>query len=116
MNHTLKVLFFRGAATLLAACFLASLLSMPAQAGALDDLRASGAIGERFDGLVEARDPSASGTADTVNAKRRAVYAEKAAAQGVEPSQVGQVYAAEIFKTLPPGSWVMRQGGNWVRK
>ena len=85
-------------------------------AGSLQDLRASGALGESASGYAVARDPSAASEASSVNAKRKAVYAKKAAAQGVSVEQVGKVYAGEILKKLPAGTWVQNAAGQWLKK
>lgn len=81
----------------------------------LENLRASGAIGERYDGYVVAREPGASAEAEAINAKRRIIYQEKAAAQGIAVDQVGKVYAEEIFKKVPAGTWI-QVNGNWIKK
>ena len=85
-------------------------------AGSLGDLRASGALGESASGYVVARDPSATAEVASINKKRKAVYAEKAAAQGVSIDQVGKVYAKEIFKKVPAGTWIQNQQGQWLKK
>jgi len=92
--------------------------SAPALAQSLDQLRASGAIGERYDGLVEARsgDGSVRSAVDTVNAQRRGIYAKRAAEQGVSADQVGRVYAQEIFRNAPGGTYFLQENGQWVRK
>ena len=87
----------------------------PAWADALDDLRASGAIGETFEGYVVAREASARAEADAINAKRKAIYQEKAAAQGIDIEQVGKVYAAEIIRKVPAGTWIQIDG-QWRKK
>ena len=73
-------------------------VSKSANAQSLKDLRASDAVGERLDGYVVARDPDAKIFADQVNAKRRQIYEERAAAQGVSVDQLGRVYAQELLK------------------
>lgn len=93
-----------------------SLCVMPAWADNLEQIRASGAIGESLTGYVVARNPSAQAAANAINAKRRAIYQQKAAAQGVSPEEVGKVYALEIFKTLPAGTWVQKSNGQWIQK
>ncbi len=104
-------------AMILAAPLLLTVLgSGPAQAQSLSDLRASGAIGERFDGFAEARDPSARGVADSVNAKRRAEYEKVAASKGIPMDQVGRVFAEKIMGKLPTGAWYLPEGGSWQRK
>jgi len=90
-----------------------------AMAQSLDALRASGAIGERYDGLVVVRDPGAAGAhsvANEVNAKRRSLYEERAASQGVKPEDVGRVYASQIMQKAPGGTWFLGENGNWRQK
>jgi len=29
---------------------------------------------------------------------------------------VGRIYAREIVKNVPPGTWILREDGQWVRK
>ena len=50
------------------------------------------------------------------NAERRALYAERAAAQKVPVDAIGRIYAAEILRKLPPGSWVLGEDGRWRQK
>ena len=91
-------------------------VNSPATAQSLDALRASGAVGERFDGYVQARDGSAQGFVDQVNAKRREIYQQRAAAQGVPADQVGRVYAQQILSEAPKGTWFLDPSGNWMQK
>ena len=88
----------------------------PATAQSLDDLRASGAVGERFDGLAVARDPSAADTVAQINAKRIKIYAERAASQGVTADQVGQVFAKEILQKAPAKTWIQAPDNSWSQK
>ena len=104
-------------AMILAAPLLFTILSGgPAQAQSLSDLRASGAIGERFDGIAEARKSSARSAADSVNAKRRAEYAKVAASKGISVDQVGRIFGKKIIGKLPKGAWYLPEGGSWQRK
>lgn len=89
---------------------------VPALAQSLDALRASGAVGERFDGYLVARDSSAQGFVQQVNNKRRQIYEERAKAQGVPVDQVGRVYAQEILQKAPAGTYFQKPDGSWVRK
>lgn len=93
-----------------------ALSGTPALADSLADLRASGAVGESFSGYVVARDSGARAEADAINAKRKTVYQGKAAAQGVSIEQVGKVYAVEILKKIPAGTWVQKENSQWVQK
>ena len=100
--------------TLLALSLLAGPLSaIPARADQLDDLRRSGALGERFDGFVEARDAGASGFADQINAQRRQAYEQIAAQQGTSVDQVGRIAAKKILDRLPSGVWFKSENGSW---
>jgi uncharacterized protein len=87
-----------------------------AQAQSLDALRASGAVGESYDGLLVARDSSVQSYVDQVNAQRRQIYAQRAAAQGIPADQVGRVYAKEIMDDVAPGTWLRKPDGSWVQK
>lgn len=98
----------------------AMLFSAAAFAGPLDDARAAGWLGERPDGYVGLVDPNAPASAkalmDDVNAKRRALYEQRAAASGVRLSDYQVIVAKEIFDSLPSGVHVMGTGGSWTRK
>lgn len=90
-----------------------------ARADQLDDLRQSGAIGERFDGLLVVRDSgnaSAKSVAAQVNGQRKEIYASRATQQGVSAEDVGKVYAAQILEKAPAGTWFQRADGSWVQK
>jgi uncharacterized protein len=105
----------------LALCAAAMPLVLPgtARAQSLDALRASGVVGERYDGLAIIRgDASAADRAlvDRINAERRRIYQQRAAEQGVPADQVGRVYAGTIFQNAPAGTWFLDAGGNWMRK
>lgn len=107
--------------TVLAVSLLtAALGALPAAAQSLDKLRSSGVVGERYDGLAVVRDAGASSqvraTVADVNAKRRRIYAKRAAEQGVPAAQVGRVYAQEIFRKAPKGTWFLGEDGRWTKK
>jgi len=87
-----------------------------AWAASLQELRASGALGENSSGYVVARDSGAKADAATINKQRKALYAEKAKAQGVSIDQVGKVYASEILKKVPKGTWIQNEKGQWLQK
>lgn len=92
------------------------LLAEPVAAQSLDDLRASGKVGEGYDGFAVARDSSAASTVKTVNAKRRAIYEQQAAQQKISVKQVGMVYANEIVQQVPKGTWILTADGKWRQK
>ena len=88
----------------------------PALAQSLDELRAAGKIGERYDGFAVARDTAFADQVQAINDKRRAIYQEQAKKQGVAVDQVGLVYAKEILQQIPDGTWVLTPDGEWRRK
>ena len=103
--------------SLLAAVAVAlPLLASPGAAQTLDELRASGKIGERYDGFAVARDPGVADQVKEINAKRRAIYEEQAAKQGVPLDQVGAVYAGEIIQKVPVGTWILTADNEWRRR
>lgn len=100
----------------LAAAPLLAALPGPVHAASLGDLLAQGAIGERYDGYVQARDGSAQGTANDVNSKRRQLYEKRAGETGQTADVVGRIYAAEIYKKAAPGTWFLLEDGRWIQK
>ncbi len=92
-----------------------------AQADArLDAYRANGVIAERFDGYVEIRDSNAPGEARglvaDVNAKRRALYNQRASESNVPVEEVGKVFANKIVETAPLGTYFRQPSGDYARK
>ncbi|NNE84005.1 MAG: YdbL family protein [Alphaproteobacteria bacterium] len=102
----------------------AALLLIPAgvvaRADALDDARAQGAIGERFDGFAAVRDPGASPDirklVEDINAKRRKLYNDVSTKEGTTIDAVGRIYARQIVGIVPAGTWILNENGQWVRK
>ena len=113
-NDTSHTNFLR--VILISALLILSLSGKSALAASLQELRASGALGESFSGYVVARDSSAKADAGAINKKRKAVYTEKASAQGVSIEQVGRVYANQILKKVPSGTWFQNEQGQWSQK
>ena len=107
--------FSRG--LVVAAVILALGLSAPpVLAQSLDALRASGAVGERYDGYAEALQSSAAGVVEQVNTKRRQIYARRASEEGTSADQIGRVYAQQIFAKAPPGTKFLQETGAWITK
>ncbi len=98
---------------------IVGLTSAPAEAQSLDQLRASGVVGERFDGYAEARggaSAQARALVSQVNAKRRRLYQQRAAEQRVPAGQVGRVFAQQIMQKAPRGTPFLTESGRWTRK
>jgi len=84
---------------------------------ALDQMRVTGAVVERFDGFLEPRGGSdASALAERVNAERREIYAKRAAELGVPILEVGKIFAQKIGETAPVGTTFLRSDGSTVTK
>lgn len=93
--------------------------SAQSQARPLDAPRAAGTVGERYDGYAVVRGAPTSGISalvEQVNADRRALYAQRAAADGVPVETIGKIYAAEIIKSAPKGTWFLSESGQWTQK
>jgi uncharacterized protein YdbL (DUF1318 family) len=100
-------------------CALPAAASAQSQARLLDAPRAAGIVGERYDGYAVVRGaapPDVVAQVSSVNAERRTVYAQRAAAQGAPVEAVGKIYAAEIMKSAPKGTWFLSESGQWAQK
>lgn len=107
---------FARAMVLAATVLVLGLSGPPALAQSLDQLRASGAVGERYDGYAEALQSGAAGVVQQVNAKRRQIYQQTADKEGASVDQIGRIYARQIFAKAPPGTKFLRENGSWVTK
>lgn len=111
---------FSDARTVLVAALIlvATAVGAVAQSRSLDAPRAAGTVGERFDGYAVVRDGGSGMGAlvDQINAERRKVYTERAAKEKAPVDQIARVYAAEIFRSAPAGTWFLKEDGQWVRK
>lgn len=91
-----------------------------AQDRPLDGPRAQGIVGERYDGLAVIRQPAAAGGLESlvadINAKRQALYQRRAASEGVPATEIGKIYAKEIFRSAPSGTWFQQENGSWLQK
>lgn len=111
----LRLAKFIAVLTLLSAV-LAALPGQTSWAQSLDSLRASGQVGERFDGYLEARDGSTQGFVNQVNGQRRQAYEGIAAQQGISVDEVGGIAAQKIIDGLPSGAWHLTPGGQWQQR
>ena len=108
-------------ALIVAAMMLCALTALPsaAKAQSLDDARASGMVGERFDGFAVARDtatPAVRTMVDNVNKQRAEIYAKRASEQKISADAVGKLYASQIVANAPKGTWIQLPSGAWQRK
>lgn len=112
----------RSSATWLVAIVLALVVVVPgtAFAGALEDAKAAGYVGERPDGYLGVVTPNAPASARNlvkdINAKRRAHYTAIAKKNGTSVAAVEAIVGAKLVKGSPPGTYVMDARGSWIRK
>lgn len=94
------------------------LFANAAHAQSLDDLRASGVVGEGADGYAKVRvaGGNAQSAVDAVNAQRREIYAGQASKGGTSIDEVGRVFAGKIFARQPAGTWFQDLSGRWTQK
>ena len=98
---------------------LAPFVGARAQSRLLDAPRAAGVVGERFDGFAAVHgqaSPEILQLVEQVNAERRTVYAQRAAADRISVEAVGKIYALEIMKSAPPKTWFLSEAGQWTQR
>ena len=113
-----KMLSRRFVLAAVVALMIGAVTGAPAVAQSFQDLRATGAVGEAFDGYARVRSTGgdAQSLVDATNAQRRAIYQKRAQEQGISDDQVGRVYAKAIFDKAPAGGWFLLESGKWVQK
>ncbi|MCG8546884.1 MAG: YdbL family protein [Alphaproteobacteria bacterium] len=91
-----------------------------AQGRPLDAPRAQGLVGERYDGMLVLRNANAPAAVKQLvsqtNAKRLALYKKRAKETGASVRDVGMIYANQIAKDAPKGTYFLTEGGKWVRR
>lgn len=92
----------------------------PVLAGALEDAKADGLVGERIDGYLGVVDSGAPGSVrslvDQINAERRTKYAEIAKKQGAPVEAVAQIAGKKLIERAGSGEYVMGADGSWRQK
>ena len=103
---------------LLVAAFL---LAAPAmgQTPAVNAARASGTVGERYDGYMGVAAPVSGAVRSqvaTINIKRRSLYSNLAASKGVSPQDVGITAGCQLLARVGAGEAYMWADGVWRRR
>jgi len=84
------------------------------------ELRATGLVGERYDGylgIVAAAPPRVRAEVDAVNIRRRSHYTALARSRAVVVEEAGAATACEIFATrIAPGQYYMLPDNVWRRR
>jgi uncharacterized protein YdbL (DUF1318 family) len=97
------------------------LASVPAaaQTPAIDAARASGAVGERYDGylgVAAAASAAVRSQVATINIQRRALYSNLAASKGVSPQDVGITAGCQLLARVSVGEMYLWADGAWRRR
>jgi uncharacterized protein YdbL (DUF1318 family) len=108
----------------LALLALAATVALPAAGGAQEATviikgRATGMIGERFDGyigVVAVAPDAVRRQVAAINIKRRALYSNLAARRGVQPQEVGITAACTLLGRVGVGEAYMLTDGQWRRR
>ena len=97
-----------------------ALLAGPGQAqDAVISARASGIIGERYDGylgVVATLTPSLRSQVAAINIKRRALFSDLAARRGVSAQDVGVAAACALLGRVAIGEAYQLADGQWRRR
>jgi uncharacterized protein YdbL (DUF1318 family) len=90
-----------------------------AQTPAVDQARAQGVVGERFDGYMGVAGPVSGAVRSQVaaiNIKRRTLYSRLAAEKGVSPSDVGLTAGCKLLAQVAVGQAYLLADGQWRRR
>jgi uncharacterized protein len=104
---------------LLAAIALAVAAPASAQSPLVDQARAQGIVGERYDGYLGLAQPASAGLRSAVgaiNIKRRSLYSELAARKGATPQEVGLTAGCQLLARVAVGEAYLLPDGTWRRR
>ncbi|MCL6728641.1 YdbL family protein [Sphingomonas hankyongi] len=102
---------------LMAAILLAS--GAAAQTPAVDAARATGAVGERYDGYLGVAAPVSSAVRSqvaSINIQRRKLYSNLATSKGASPEDVGITAGCQLLARVGVGQAYMLADGAWRRR
>ena len=90
-----------------------------AQTPAVDQGRAQGIVGERFDGYMGLAGPAPAALRSqvaSINIKRRSLYSRLAAEKAVSPSDVGLTAGCQLLARVGVGQAYLLSDGTWRRR
>jgi hypothetical protein len=90
-----------------------------AQTSAINTARATGTVGERFDGYLGIAAPVSSALRSqvaTINIQRRALYSRLAASKGASPQDVGITAGCQLLARAAVGEAYLWADGRWRRR
>ncbi|HWJ59598.1 MAG TPA: YdbL family protein [Sphingomicrobium sp.] len=90
-----------------------------AQTPAVDQARAAGVVGERYDGylgIASAGSSALKSQVASINIRRRSLYSRLAAAKGASPQDVALTAGCQLLERVGVGQAYMLQDGQWKRR
>ena len=105
--------------SLLSAIAFAVAIPASAQSPLVDQARAQGTAGERFDGylgVVGAGSPALRGAVGAINIQRRSLYSRLAANKGATPQEVGLTAGCQLLARVAVGQAYLLSDGTWRRR
>jgi len=101
------------------AAVLTAATAAPAQTPTVNAARASGAVGERFDGFVGVASPTAPAVRSqvaTINIQRRTLYSNLATSRNASPGDVGVTAGCQLLARVRVGEAYMLADRVWRRR
>ena len=98
---------------------LAVATSASAQTPLVNQARAQGVAGERFDGYMGLAAPGSAALRSTIgaiNIKRRSLYSDLAAKKGASPQEVGLTAGCQLLARVAVGEAYLLSDGKWRRR
>jgi uncharacterized protein YdbL (DUF1318 family) len=98
---------------------LAVATSASAQTPLVNQARAQGVAGERFDGYMGLAAPGSAALRSAIgaiNIKRRSLYSDLAAKKGASPQEVGLTAGCQLLARVVVGEAYLLSDGKWRRR
>jgi len=105
--------------TLLLVVALVASAGAVAQTSSINAARATGIVGERFDGYLGIAAPVSAALRSqvaTINIQRRALYSRLAASKGASPQDVGITAGCQLLARVAVGEAYLWTDGRWRRR
>ena len=103
----------------MAAIALAVASGASAQSPIVDQARAQGVAGERYDGYMGVAGPASPALRSAIgaiNIQRRSLYSDLAARKGASPQEVGLAAGCQLLARVAVGQAYLLSGGTWRRR
>ena len=98
---------------------LAVATGAPAQSPIVDQARAQGLAGERYDGYMGVAGPASSALRSAIgaiNIQRRSPYSDLAARKGASPQEVALAAGCQLLARVAVGQAYLLSDGKWRRR